>query len=370
MRKSARLRTSLLLGVAGAVMVSGSGASAATVDWRTITSPEVSANLEDIAVIGTRDAWAVGAEWTPEKMVGMAEHWDGQRWTKQTVPGSPSDIFTDVSASGSDDVWVLADTHGQGPSFRRWDGTEWTQPTPEDLPGIPGRVTLRDISAVSPDDAWAVGSYSPETGPRETLVQRWDGQAWSRVGTPDRQVELVAVSALAPDNVWAVGWHTPEDFNVLTVLRWDGQTWHTTLIPVPGKHAQLMDIRAVSDQEVWATGQVEGQPVAMLWDGAKWRVLPRPDLSTTAINSVAPDGNGGAWIAGHDYSDVEAGSTPLYLHWDGEAWRQGGSEAPDGVVTALGAVSGGAIWAVGTTSWCSCLVGQPLVQMHGRLPRW
>jgi len=48
-------------------------------------------------------------------------------------------------------------------------------------PGRPGRPGgLTGAAAVSPTDAWAVGSY----GTFKTLILHWDGTAWAKVPSP------------------------------------------------------------------------------------------------------------------------------------------------------------------------------------------
>jgi hypothetical protein len=371
MRPSTKLRSVLFTAaVAGAVVVSAQGAGAASYDWRDVHHPEVYVNLAGVAATSGRDAWAVGTRLTAEStQVGYAEHWNGRRWTEVRLPGKDYHTFTGVSATSKRNVWVLADTHGQGQLFKHWNGRTWAEVPPATLPGHPGATVLEDVSATSASDAWAVGFHTADY-PYDTVVQRWDGAHWSRVATPGSHIALRAVSALAPDDVWAVGWLTQDDVEVLATMHWNGHGWKTTTTKIPGRNAQLTDVAAVSGSEVWAAGKVDGRPAAMRWDGTRWTVLPIVELDATDINAVAPDGHGGAWLAGSDHDPQQAGRTPLYLHWDGTSWTQATSQQPEGAVSALAPIGKRAsgLWAVGTTSWCDCFVGQPLVQLHGRLP--
>ncbi len=69
------------------------------------------------------------------------------------------------------------------------------------------------VSAVSSTDVWAVGiqdTAGPATGLR-TLIEHWDGKAWSVVASPnvdpqkDNPNTLFAATAASPGNVMAVG---------------------------------------------------------------------------------------------------------------------------------------------------------------------
>src|SRR4051812_47040318 len=69
---------------------------------------------------------------------------------------------------------------------------------------------INGVSAVAANDAWAVGYYDTDTGGgKKTLVEHWNGARWDLVTSPSLgdESELRAVSALAPNDVWAVGWY-------------------------------------------------------------------------------------------------------------------------------------------------------------------
>src|SRR3954452_5628943 len=76
------------------------------------------------------------------------------------------------------------------------------------------------VSALSANDAWAVGEYDDLTGPLHSFASHWDGTGWTVVPTPNPGSGgvLDGVAALAPDDVWAVGYFfTNGDFNPLTI---------------------------------------------------------------------------------------------------------------------------------------------------------
>ena len=51
----------------------------------------------------------------------------------------------------------------------------------------PGGDEFAAVSAVSPDDVWAVGDYLELSDPpaRRTLAQHWNGRTWSVVASPN-----------------------------------------------------------------------------------------------------------------------------------------------------------------------------------------
>src|SRR5690349_24760771 len=65
---------------------------------------------------------------------------------------------------------------------------------------------IRAVAAVSTDDLWAVGFYNNASS-AQTLIEHWDGSAWSVVRSPNVGSDnyLEEVDALAANDVWAVG---------------------------------------------------------------------------------------------------------------------------------------------------------------------
>ena len=74
---------------------------------------------------------------------------------------------------------------------------------------------LTSVDAISSNDAWAVGFYPanrpagdvPSTVNVLTLVEHWNGTAWSIVPAPDatKSDNLNSVSGDSSNDVWAVG---------------------------------------------------------------------------------------------------------------------------------------------------------------------
>jgi hypothetical protein len=89
----------------------------------------------------------------------------------------------------------------------------------------------------SPTDVWAVGDQGVTDSSSSTLIEHWNGTAWSIVPSPspgsDSDLTGVTTSNAAND-VWAVGYYDPTGTaqgQTLT-LNWNGTTWtrrwHTT----------------------------------------------------------------------------------------------------------------------------------------------
>lgn len=100
-----------------------------------------------------------------------------------------------------------------------------------------GRVDARTAT-----DAWAVGSSGDaDYGIRDTLIQRWNGIGFETVASPntDRAVNLLTgISTLSATEAWAVGFTRNGDFGSeflsrTLVERWNGDGWRTVDSPDP-----------------------------------------------------------------------------------------------------------------------------------------
>jgi hypothetical protein len=118
----------------------------------------------------------------------------------------------------------------------RWDGESWAAvatPTPD------GRTAgLAAVAGISASDAWAVGGFRAvrcgnPLPADDTLILRWDGHTWTRVTSPDPSTcgnELAGVSAVSADDAWAVGDRSVSCRSGSPVLRplilhWNGRAW-------------------------------------------------------------------------------------------------------------------------------------------------
>src|SRR5439155_27132012 len=115
----------------------------------------------------------------------------------------------------------------------QWNGSMWSVVSSPNL-GTNGS-RLNAVAAVSANDVWAVGQFSNGTVPH-TLVEHWDGSAWSVVPSPNLGTAtnvLNAVAARATDDVWAVGYGGGGGFTVSETLveHWDGSAW--SIVPSP-----------------------------------------------------------------------------------------------------------------------------------------
>ncbi len=198
------------------------------------------------------------------------------RWTTVHSPNPDRTNYVNaVSATATNDVWLVGSTNGSGGCrtlVDRWNGTSW-EVIPSANPSGNCPILL-SVAAFAPDDVWAVGQYlDPRSGYR-CFAEHWDGASWSLrdAGLPKDVIRLTSVSVDPQGHVWAVG--------DLYVARWYRGSWHdVSPVPEPGVE-EYRAIAAISSQDVWAVGrQYIGPPIGtftMHWDRSEWTHIPSP----------------------------------------------------------------------------------------------
>ncbi|MGD0193492.1 MAG: hypothetical protein ABSC35_01365 [Candidatus Dormibacteria bacterium] len=325
--------------------------------------------IQSLSAVSTSDIWAAGQSVVGATQTGQAlvEHWNGAAWS--IVP---------VQHAGDSDM--------------DWDRSE----------------DLTSVDAISSNDAWAVGFYPanrpagdvPSTVNVLTLVEHWNGTAWSIVPAPDatKSDNLNSVSGDSSNDVWAVGGATyglaygagsgagTMSYDAPLVEHWNGSTW--TIVPAPTigldphnpaalakvaaglasgadenpASADFTSVHAISPDDVWAVGirsftnpdqetYTGDQTFTEHWDGTKWSVVAAPDVTVPETSSSAEDdlqavtgSDGDVWAVGR----AQPIGT-LVLHWNGTAWSilPSPQTGENGVLETVADLAPNNVWAAG-----------------------
>jgi hypothetical protein len=251
--------------------------------------------------------------------------WDGTRWAHvpSPTPAGGADL-TGVSATSASDVWAVGSYGIVGRTLAmHWDGTNWTRlPTPSPG-GVQGSMLL-GVASVPDSGAWAVGCYgTPASGAEHTLALRWTGTRWARAPAPSPGASccLSAVTAVSPSDAWAVGTaaSSVNGLDRTLVLHWDGTRWTKLASPSPRVGgSELNAVSAPSATSAWAVGDVVSNQVyrtlILRWGGARWRTVASPSQGSSLLNGVSAVCGRGALAVG------SGGTASLALRWTGSRW--------------------------------------------------
>jgi hypothetical protein len=321
-------------------------------------------SFNSVAAITDNDVWAAGANDDQDNNL-LFEHWDGTQWNVvQSSQVLTSDTaINGLSYSSSNDVWAVGQ-YFNTPSNRtqtlveHWDGSQWTI-IPSPNTSVTETNILNKVSVVSSSDGWAVGYFSSDSSAL-TLIEHWDGTQWSIVPSPNVSTNyshtLYDVTALSEDDAWAVGKYKTDLGLYRTLIEhWDGTQW--SIVPSPNANSLnniLRGVSAISADDVWAAGYFVNhsfyQTLIEHWDGSQWSVVPSPNTAqnnNNILRTVHATSPGDAWAAGSYYDGHQYNT--LTLHWNGTTWdivpspsRQG-----DNYLYDIQSLSTGQIWAVG-----------------------
>ena len=354
--------------------------------WVVFDSPNSGTTnlLTSAASISRSDAWAVGYAYEQDsEQITITQHWDGAAWTTVTSPnpgtaeecGDASyagSTLASVSAISSGNVWAVGSVCGPGTAktmTMHWDGNGWNViPSPNKSPIDDSELLA--VSALAPNDVWAVGDYQVAFEYEwETLIEHWDGTAWSIVPSPNPAgsdiTYLTGVSAVSASDIWAVGYSHGGAKPLIE--HYDGQSWTIVAAPYPAQSSfnGLYGVTAISTNDVWAVGYQNindagqnGQGLILHWDGTQWSEVQSPIAGyATILLGVSANSSGNVNAVGYIQTrDVQY--RPVTEHWNGTKWSVVKPANPGRVGQLYGAAAAnGSTWAVGAYSLVSMTQG-------------
>ena len=215
-----------------------------------------------------------------------------------------------------------------GTLIEHYDGSAWSV-----VPAPPVAGSLDAVAAIAADDVYAVGYYF--SGPRIlTLAMHYDGTAWSVVPTPNRAYTrnmLAALEVVSPNDIWAVGYSngTGGRHKDRTLIeRFDGTKWSIVRSPNVGDGSnELWAIDAVAANDIWAVGEFRRGTLILNYDGTTWTAdadTPTFSAAGDSLNAVVALGPNDVWAFG-GWVEHQFGSNPEYRslihHFDGTSWQ-------------------------------------------------
>jgi hypothetical protein len=238
------------------------------------------AHLNDISARASNDVWFAGF-WInllpsgATTQPGLLMHYDGSNFTLTNVPmvvtGSQGQTFTKIEAIAANDVWAFGYRYGLStpavptgtPLLFHWNGSQWSSVTPS----VPTPSVFSDMTATGPNDVWILGYHTPSPSVATPFMIHWNGSTWATAPAPPGGG---ALKAFAPNDLYAASnsvWH------------FDGAGW-TEVQALPAiTTASFAAIDGVAPCQLWGAGGqwVIGQPVPFVarQDTVYWDAVTR-----------------------------------------------------------------------------------------------
>ncbi|MEV0522132.1 hypothetical protein AB0I66_01805 [Streptomyces sp. NPDC050439] len=258
-------------------------------------------------------------------------------WSALPVPAAaPPVTVSDLAARGPGDAWATGYEHTTDwvrPMLYRWDGAAWSRDS--SFPGAEASGWLGKVQFVG-KETWILHNRD---GAGEILRRSAGGpggpEGWSTVPLPQTLWTYQDFAAV-PGAAWVVG----EDETGLKVLHHDGSDWTTQ--STPDGVLYVMGITARSATDAWAWADTTNGTTVLRWDGTAWRDAKVPLPPNSNVHTMLLEPSGRVTIGGSQYSD---GASRTYLMtWNGRTWRTTHPPLGDTYTEAMVRGPDGALW--------------------------
>jgi hypothetical protein len=313
--------------------------------WSTEEAGTSDSALRAVACAGPGSCFALGQyEDAPYHSRALFARWDGTKWSSTAAPTStgvvePSSLACPTAKSCFS---VLGNTgDGVHPAIDHWDGTSWSLGAGP-VPNGGTDAGLRAVSCLSPTSCVAVGGYQTNQVDR-TLVEQWNGTAWSVAASPNpagaTNDSLAAVSCPSATTCFAVGTAANQSFTDVGTLveRWNGTAWSIVASPNAGSDSisELTEISCATATTCFAVGfsmpdqsSSDEHPLVEQWNGTTWTI------ATTSF----PAGKGVRVV-----TDIACPTSTMCLavavgstgRWNGSSWSPVSTDTPEGAAGVL-----------------------------------
>lgn len=286
------------------------------------------ANLHDVAINSTDDAWAVGDQGTILHFTGG----DASNWS-QVAAGLTGEALRSISLPTAGTGWIGGN---QGGLFN-YNGGSWVNQSLAVQPEILTVENLNSLDALAANDVWAVGGDINHT----SLILHSDGTAWTIDHTNPVTQSLRAINMVSPGKGWAVGGNDRDGTSVILELQ--NGVW--TVDPTNPAAYPLATVDMLNETEGWAAGgdfSHFAHGVIIQYSGSGWQLNNIPETASTIKDLDMFDSSTG-WAVGAKNTLLRytgAGS------WQSEPLDTGGLVYD---LEDIQMVSATEAWAVGTS---------------------
>lgn len=316
-----------------------------------------------------------------------------------TSHGQPCEPFwsDQFRPQGLDDtVWSMAVfDDGSGPSLyvaglfqkagdaalnhiARLDGNVWSSPGS----GTDDYVMALAACDECPDGApslYAGGLFRTAGGLAANGIARWDGTAWSGLGSEmeGRFSSVFAISILDDGTgpaLFAAGvFIMPGGEPVMSIARWDGSAWAILGSGLTGAVQAMALFDDGSGLSLYAGGTFyeAGLIVGRVarWDGRSWTVIPGGPNGEVSALLAWDDGSGPALYAGGTFTSAGGQFANNLARWNGVAWSALPAQL-NGAVSELiafddGSAAGPALYATGSFTLAGAIPASRIARWNG-----
>lgn len=249
--------------------------------WKSFSLPGMNFGvMGELEASGAQNLWVLGRSYVWREARPYLARWDGSAWSQVAPPGNVR--VGDLAVAP--DATFAADVHSEDARLHTYAGGQWTTG--------PDTLKVAELASHPTGGAWLRG-----TDDGTPVVARWTSGSWQPIPLP---------TGSAVTRIFPLG----EDYLLARVgngyQRWDGSAWS----PVGTSPAPSADDAVLSPSgTLWLSG---GRTVASL-EGSTWsqRTGPLPEYVYDFLIQGLASAGGKLWMAGYQYRNpVVASTTP------------------------------------------------------------
>lgn len=236
-------------------------------------------------------------------------------------------------------------------NIAKWNGSTWS-PVGGGVNGTVFTMAVFDDGLGGGPALYAAGSFTQAGGAPASRIAKWNGTAWSPLGTGITGSAVTAMCVFddgaGPDLYVGGNISAGNGVPIYKIGRWDGTTFSPlgNGIGLPPPASPIVYALAAFDDgsgpALYAAGAFTTADGAAIpadriarWDGSAWSSVFGGLSGQANALAVHNDGSGPALYVGGEFIGAGVDIAMRMARWDGEAWAPVGAGMDDGSVNAL-----------------------------------
>ncbi|WP_022826361.1 hypothetical protein [Hymenobacter norwichensis] len=310
--------------------------------------------------------------------------WNGNAWSSLgtgTANGVNGGVLSlDVASNG--DVYVGGSFSQAGGvaanRVARWNGTSWNTLGTGATNGANGEVFALQLG--SNGDVYLAGDFTQAGGAATSFLTKWNGTAWSSLGSAvlsnglNRQIDALAVAANG--DIYVGGFFTQAGGAAANyIAKWNGSAWSSLGSgPANGLNGEVVALAVGSNGDVYAGGsftQAGGLPANYIarWNGSAWSSLGTGPSNgvNNFVRALAVASNGDVYVGG-TFSQAGGVTANNVARWNGTTWSSLGTGAANGVdvgVVALAVAGNSEVYVGGSFTRAGGIAASSIAKWNG-----
>jgi hypothetical protein len=267
----------------------------------------------------------------------------------------------------------------------KWNGNEWSNLGTGTSLGSLGSGSVSSVAIASSGEVYVGGDFTGVGGVAANYVARWDGTAWSSLGTgADNGVQdfVTALAVASNGDVYVGGFFAfaggATGVVAVGIAKWNGTTW-SSLGTGSGngiRNGLVKALAVASNGDVYVGGSFTRAGGLLANNIAKWNGTAWSSLVTVAGNGVnsnvsalAVARNGDVYVGG-DFTQAGGMAANNVAKWDGAAWSSlgnGAANGVDGAVSTVAVASSGDVYVGGSFTQAGGGVANNVAKWNGTM---